>query len=142
MNEVKESRRRVDRTFATIHAHQFIKEEGTWYIHLPEYLARGWRKSDLAMLEGTGKLLNILAQGRNKLDLQLSREPFPGAFMLELVEHCPAPQGGGIYLMEKCRGRSVDLLIWICDIALFVFGDMPEQIYLQPSAGQPNEVDQ
>lgn len=115
----------------SIQTHVFKKEEGRWYIHLPLYLEQGWSKQDLEMVEGADKLLNTIASGRNRVSLRLSTEPFEGADVLELMEHCPAPKGGAVYLLETCHGKDVGSYIWICDIALFVFGDMPEHIYFQ-----------
>jgi hypothetical protein len=109
----------------------FIKEAGQWYIDLPNYQEEGWLKNDLKMTEGARKLLNLIAHGHAKCTLRLSTMPFKGADVLELVELCEAPRGGGIYLMETAHGRQVNAMIWICDIALFVFGDLPQQIYLQ-----------
>jgi hypothetical protein len=109
----------------------FKKEEGRWFIYLPEYLEHGWTKKDLEMVEGAHKLLNTIASGAPKVTLRLSTEPFDGADVLELMEHCPAPKGGAIYLLETCHGREISSFIWICDIALFVFGDLPEHIYVQ-----------
>lgn len=110
--------------------HTFKKEDGHWFIYLPDYLEQGFDKSDLEM-EGAYKLLNTIANGRHKVTLQLSTEPFDGADVLELIEHCDAPKGGAIYLLETCQGREINSFIWVCDIALFVFGDMPDRIYVQ-----------
>ena len=109
----------------------FIKEEKNWQIHIPGYTEQGGNKKDLELPEGTGKLLNMIAQGRKKLTLKLSKEPFQGADELELIEHCGAPKGGAFYLMHTCQGKESGDLIWVCDIALFVFGDMPDHIYVQ-----------
>lgn len=114
-----------------VKTYTFIKEDRRWYIDLPEYLEQGWSKADLEMMEGASKLLNTIAQGKNHVSLRMSTQPFKGADVLELMELCEAPRGGGIYLMELCHGRDVSTFIWICDIALFVFGDLPEQIYVQ-----------
>jgi hypothetical protein len=116
---------------ASIQTHVFKKEEGRWYIDLPEYLAQGWSKRDLEMVEGADKLLNTIANGGKRVTLRLSTEPFEGADALELMDHCEAPKGGAIYLLDTCHGKEIGAFIWICDIALFVFGDMPEYIYFQ-----------
>ena len=63
MSEVKEEMPGRAEKIAAIRTHTFIKEEGTRFIHLLGHLAQGWSKSDLAMVEGTSKLLNSLAQG-------------------------------------------------------------------------------
>jgi hypothetical protein len=120
--------------------HTFIKENGQWLIHLPEYLAQGWSKKDLTMKEGTSKLLNILAQGKASVSLRMSTDPFAGADRLELIEHCDAPGGGAVYLLESCHERNSSTMIWICDIALFVFGDMPEEFYVQQVPGKAKAV--
>ncbi len=116
---------------AHIETHEFKKEEGIWYIHLPQYLAQGWSKKDLEMAEGAEKLLNIIANGRDNVSIRLSTQPFKGADELELMELCEAPSGGAIYLLDTCHGKEIGSFIWVCDIALFVFGDMPENIYFQ-----------
>ncbi|HVG15389.1 MAG TPA: DUF6717 family protein, partial [Chitinophagaceae bacterium] len=102
----------------------FIREGGRWYIYLTAYLNQGWGKQDLELVEGAQKVLNTLSNGAKKLRLNLSLEPFEGANVLELVEHCPAPKGGGIYLYNPSAEHNSNLY-WICDLALFVFGDIP-----------------
>jgi hypothetical protein len=83
------------------------------------------------MAEGAEKLLNTIAGGREIVTLQLSTEVFESADRLELMELCEAPKGGAIYLLDTCHGKEISSFIWICDIALFVFGDMPENIYFR-----------
>lgn len=111
--------------------YSFYKQDGTWNIYLPEYLEQGGSAKDLKMAEGTHTLLNIISAGRQSVTLRLSIQSFEGSDELELIDHCDAPKGGAIYLLKTCNGRPVDNFIWICDIALFVFGDMPERIYVQ-----------
>jgi hypothetical protein len=119
------------KTAEPVQTHIFKKEEGIWYIHLPEYLEQGWSKKELEMAEGAEKLLNTIANGRDRVMLRLSDAPFEGADNLELMEICDAPKGGAVYLLDTCHGKEIGSFIWICDIALFVFGDMPENIYFQ-----------
>lgn len=123
--------KQTETPFEKIQLHVFKKEEGIWYIHLPQYIEQGWSKKDLEMAEGADKLLNTIASGRHRVTLLLSTEPFAGADRLELIEHCKAPKGGAIYLLDTCHGKKIGSQIWVCDIALFVFGDMPENIYFQ-----------
>lgn len=113
------------------HTYTFVKELGVWYIDLPEYLNEGGRKEDLRMRAGTNKLLSLLAPGQKRVTLTIDTAPFADAEVLALVDICEEPQGGAIYLMETCNGREVSTLLWICDIALFVFGDTPERIYFK-----------
>lgn len=108
----------------------FKQEDRRWYIHLAPYLLPGWSKQDLELTEGAHKVLNTLSAGSKKLHLRLSLEQFEGANVLELVEHCPAPKGGGIYLFNPEKEYNSNLY-WICDLALFVFGDIPERIYVK-----------
>lgn len=113
------------------HTYTFVKEDTTWYIDLPDYLAQGGEREDLRLRAGTNRLLKMLAGKSRTVAVTIDSEPFEGAGVLELVDHCPAPRGGAIYLME--RGHEASVLIWICDIALFVFGDMPTRIYFKKS---------
>ena len=111
--------------------YSFLKEGHQWYIELPEYLARGGSKADLQMVEGADVLLDFMANGKKSVTLQLDREPFEGADVLELVELCEAPKGGGYYIMHTFRNYRIEKKIWLCDVTLFVFGDMPERIYIK-----------
>jgi len=111
--------------------YSFVKEDRRWYIDLPAYLAQGGNKADLQMVEGADVLLNFMAHGKKIVTLQLDREPFEGADVLELVELCNAPKGGGYYQMHTFRKQAIEKRIWLCDVTLFVFGDMPERIYIR-----------
>jgi hypothetical protein len=114
----------------------FKQEDNVWYIHLPQFLERGWKEQDLCLAEGARKFLNLLSNGAKNLHLRISTQPLPNAGTLELVEHCEAPRGGAIYLFMPAAGHSQGELFWICDLALFVFGDMPDRIYVQRLPGK------
>ena len=109
----------------------FLKEFKAWYIDLPDYLSQGGQKKDLRMAAGAGKLLTYLARREKKLTITIDTEPFEGAEKLELVELCDQPMGGGYYLLRTCRGRAVNRRMWLCDVTLFIFGDMPECLYVR-----------
>ena len=111
--------------------YSFVKEDRQWYIDLPGYLAHGGNKADLQMVEGADVLLNFMAHGKKIVTLQLDRAPFEGADVLKLVELCDAPKGGGYYIMHTFRKQAIEKRIWLCDVTLFVFGDMPECIYIR-----------
>lgn len=107
----------------------FLKENNRWYIDLPEYIQQGGSKADLEMVAGADEMLDIMARKKKKLIMELDREPFEGADLLELAELCGAPMGGGYYVMHTCKGRPLNKRMWLCDVTLFVFGDMPQKIY-------------
>lgn len=77
------------------------------------------------------KFLNVLSNGAQKLRLRMSLHPQEGAGRLDLVEHCGAPKGGAIYRFTPPAGQANGGLFWICDLALLVFGDLPDRIYVQ-----------
>ena len=81
------------------------------------------------MVEGADTLLNFIANGKKIVTIQMDREAFAGAEMLELVELCEAPKGGGYYFLHTYNKQKIEKRIWLCDVTLFVFGDMPERIY-------------
>jgi hypothetical protein len=117
----------------------FVKEGSQWFIDLPEYLAQGGSKADLQMVEGADELLQFIAGGKKRITLQLDREPFEDADVLELVELCAAPMGGGYYRMHMYRNQRIEKRIWLCDVTLFVFGDMPEHIYFRKIGAKADE---
>lgn len=118
-------------TYPDHRTYTFHKEDNCWYIDLPEYLKQGGNKEDLQLKAGTSKLLKWFARGKEKVTLTIDTEPFDGANTLELTELCDDKRGGAIYLMDTSNGHPSSSLFWICDIALFVFGDMPERIYIR-----------
>jgi hypothetical protein len=46
--------------------HWFIREDSSWFIDLPEYIARGGSKADLEMISGAHKMRDILPAGKMK----------------------------------------------------------------------------
>lgn len=114
---------------ATVYS--FVKEGKQWFIDLPEYLAQGGHKADLQMVEGADDLLDFMAKGKKSVKLQLDTQPFEDADVLELLELCEAPTGGGYYILRTYRNHTLNKQIWLCDVTLFVFGDMPEKIYIK-----------
>lgn len=81
-------------------SYTFVKEEGRWYIYLDNYLGQGWSKQNLELMEGAHQVLNLIANGAKRLHLRLSLKPFEGANLLQLIEHCAAPKGDGIYIFN------------------------------------------
>jgi len=112
-------------------AYTFKKTNYKWFIDLPEYVINGGHQEDLEMKEGAKELLNLLAAGRKVVSLQIDVEPFEGADTLELLRLCEAPKGGGWYSLKTLHHRDFNKEIWLCDVALFIFGDMPEKIYIK-----------
>jgi len=59
--------------------HRFVRESGDWYIDLPEYLEQGGNKGDLQMVSGADTMLNIIAEEKDEVVLQIDtnhlREP-------------------------------------------------------------------
>jgi hypothetical protein len=108
----------------------FLKEEDRWFISLPDYVMKGSGKKN-ELVEGAQTMLNTIARGLNTLSLQLDTQPFEDADSLELIELCEAPRGGGYYRMHTCNGRRINKKMWLCDLMLFVFGDMPEGVYFR-----------
>jgi hypothetical protein len=109
----------------------FYKEDNCWYIDLPGYIKQGGQKEDLQLRSGTDKLLKRFARGQDEVTLTIDTEPFEGADVLELAELRLDEKGGAIYRLETINGHRHVSNFWICDIALFVFGDMPERIYIR-----------
>jgi hypothetical protein len=108
----------------------FTKENGTWYINLQHDL-KIFNKSDFVVLEGSTPLLDFLSNEKKKLTLAIDIIPFDKAFKLSLTQMSESPSGGGYYELSDHRGRVLHEEIWLCDIPLFVFGDMPEHIFLR-----------
>lgn len=122
--------------------HTFNKEQGTWYIDLPEYLEAGLgEKGNLMMVAGADTMLDILCNiygKRGSITLQIDTESFDGGVILlekegmgkdqALLEQYGHPQvdEGGYYRWEVYNNLSV----WLCPVTKYVFdGEYPDKIY-------------
>lgn len=103
--------------------HRFYGEGSGWYIDLPKYLEQGGSKGDLAMVAGKDKDVTI----------QMDILPFVGADELVLTERCSPGMGGGYYFMKSFEEKDVCQRMWLCGVTEFVFGCLPEKIYVKRS---------
>lgn len=111
---------------------RFYKEtdqwfEDKWYIDLPDWTGS---KSDLEMVSGADTMLDIMAEGEREFILALSDTHFEGSDKIEFIRMADDIGNGAYYFMEKYKGIELQLNIWICDVALFVFGEFPEKIFI------------
>ena len=111
--------------------HRFVHEGMGWYIDLPEYLAEGGNKADLEMVSGADTMLDIIAGGKDEVTLQIDTRPFEGSDELLLTELCDPILGGGYYHMKQFGNKKVNKDLWLCDVTRFMFGDIPEKIYIR-----------
>jgi hypothetical protein len=124
----------------TMKTHTFYKENGIWYIDLPEFLESGLgTKSNLMMVGGSDIFLDRLSGHTSQVKVKFSKLPFPGSITqlnrtrlghdesyLDSVGH--AKVDGGAYYMSL----DFNLEIWLCPVTKYVFQeDYPERIYLQ-----------
>ncbi len=99
---------------------------------MPAYLEQGGAKGDLAMVAGADTMLDIIAQGRREVTVTLDTEPFERADELRLVRL--AEGDGGYYFMPSFEGKEVNHEMWLCGVTEFVFGGMPERIFVREEA--------
>ncbi|WP_315815081.1 DUF6717 family protein [Paraflavitalea speifideaquila] len=111
--------------------HTFIKEADQWFIDLPAYLANGGDKGDLQMVAGADTMLDVMSGNQDRVTIELATAPFTGADVLTLQELCDTEIGGGMYMMETFEGKKVMQQMWLCAVTQFVFGYMPEQIFVK-----------
>lgn len=114
-----------------MNTYRFIKEGRDWYVDLPEYLANGGNKGDLQMVEGADKMLDSISEGKNEVFLAIDSVYFTGADELRLIERCDPFVGGGYYNLQIFEGREVNQTMWLCAVTEFVFGDLPERVFIK-----------
>ena len=97
-------------------------EDNRWYVVLPEWTGD---RSDLEMVQGADIFLDIIAKGRTSIKVKISLEPFEESkYTLTFVNH---EGGGGTYHLES---GEFDLTVWLCHVIEFVFGNIPQKIYI------------
>ena len=113
--------------------HRFYRENGGWYIDLPQYIAQGGSKGALAMVAGADTMLDVVAGERKDVTLRMDVKPFEGADEITLAQVCDPSVGGGNYFMKSFEGLEVDRPMWLCGVTEFVFGYLPEKIFVKRS---------
>lgn len=93
----------------------FIKENGTWYIDLPEYIASGGSKASLAMVAGADDLLDEISDNEINASIQLSDEYYTD----ELVRSFTLGYG---YYYNVISSEYQTKKIWLCPVTKYVFG--------------------
>jgi hypothetical protein len=110
--------------------YKFIKTGQDWYIDLPEYIEQGGSAGDLQMIDGADKMLDMMAEGKNSVTLNIAREQFERSDILILTEKCDPYIGGGYYIMKQYEGQEINRTMWLCQVTEFVFGDIPPLIFV------------
>lgn len=107
-------------------SYKFEVNNRRWYVVLPEWTGT---KAELEMVCGADTMLDIIAEGESYVTLTLSLEPFEGAVTLEKIAD-NASAGGADYILKEFGGIQYNLEMWLCDVTSFVFGHLPQTIYL------------
>ena len=108
-----------------------IKEDGKWFIILPEYIEQGGVKQDLELDDDIKILLEKIAKGSSEVSFLASETPFEGADCLVLDEPATASVGGAYYIIKILEGKPLNQRIWLKDLLLLVFEEIPEFIYFK-----------
>jgi hypothetical protein len=120
-----------------VQCYAFIRQNGDWYIDLPEYLSAGGKREDLQMVAGADELLDLYAKEHASVLMHIDMLPFEGADHLHLLEaEGQMTEGGACYTVYSVDGRSLHPQIWLCNVLLFVFGKIPEDIYIKKLSGK------
>ena len=137
---------------------RFYKENGLWYIDLPEFIEGGFgTKANLLMVDGSDQLLDILSGGKNEVTVTFGNYDFSVDRMkntavmrmkseglnqeiLDAVGHAPI-QYGRYYDVDyryahattenNSTNTAGEMVAWLCPVAEWVFGEYPEKIYVQ-----------
>jgi hypothetical protein len=115
--------------------YRFRREGGFWYIEMP--VNNLWSNNKLyRMREGAHRFLNFLSSGFTQIQLRISLSTPGNAGVLELIEHCQTKKGGAIYRYFPADRNCRHTTFWICDFALFIFGDLPDRIFIHQIASK------
>jgi hypothetical protein len=127
---------------------RFYKEDGTWYIDLPEFLEQGFgTKANLMMVGGADTLLDKLSNNGTEATIRFSNRLFRsnmedivltrtdlGYDEAYLKEVGHAPVDDGAYYSVKSNNRNLlNHKLWLCPVTKYVFdGYYPPVIYIEP----------
>ena len=87
--------------------------------------------SEETILEDADHLFELMAQGKGEVMVQVEKEPFHKSAVLKLTSLCTTSPGGGYYQLFNHRGKLILSRLWLCDMPLVLFGDIPEKIFVK-----------
>ena len=108
----------------------FYKEHtGRWYADIPEWPGS---KDELEMVCGADTMLDVYAQGDFKVTLKMDLvEPmYPCDKLIFQSLSAGTEDSGAYYEARTILLMSYSIQIWLCPVTLFVFGEYPENIYV------------
>ena len=127
---------------------RFYKDtDSRWYVDIPDFPGT---KAELEMVEGADTMLAVMSQGEDDVWLTMSdkyikptpmvkmldgSEPdmskynYPEPTMLTKIQDTPEI-GGATYTFDKWNGIEYNYPIWLCEVTEYVFGYLPEVIYV------------
>ena len=122
---------------------RFYKENGIWYIDLPEFLEQGLgTKANLMMVDGADTFLDFLSNNGNEINVEFSHETFEGQTYTLIAQHTGinqellteighAPVNYGMYYNVL---ELDNMQLWLCPVTEYVFGGTyPNKIYVRVS---------
>jgi hypothetical protein len=109
--------------------HTFYRDYEGWFIDLPQYISMGLgSKGNLAMVAGADTMLEILANGDDRITLQIETKDFEGSEgKLTKTGFCPYGENY-LFTSEAIKDHKM----WLCPVTKFVFGGFyPKNIYIK-----------
>lgn len=100
--------------------------ENRWYIDIPAWTGSN---DELEMVSGADTLLDILSQGEGKINLSFSDKSINESIVLKKIKDTPEI-GGALYNLEVYCGIDYNLEIWLCSVTEWIFGYLPNTIYV------------
>ena len=122
----------------------FNKENGIWYIDLPDFLEMGLgTKADLMMVDGADTFLDKLSKNSNAVKVFVSLHSYDGfearisminkgmnQDLLAQKGHAPVDYGA-YYKLDVFNGAQSDHVLWLCPVTEYVFGgNYPDKIWI------------
>src|SRR5690349_15420793 len=108
---------------------EFEKDpNGRWYAVLPQ-----WHhgREALEMVLGADTLCAMLANGKDRVKVEISTENNDGGTVLYLVNIMEYPGSGADYYADIIEGDSFGLDLWLCDVLHWVFNDYPQILWIK-----------
>jgi len=101
----------------------FTKENDQWFTEVPEWTGA---REELEMVCEADTALDIIAQGRSQISLDISEIPSEDTKIFLALNR--EDGGGGWY---DLTGEDMNFEVWLCHVTKFVFdGRLPEKLFI------------
>lgn len=104
---------------------RFYNRDGRWFADVPQYIEAGGTEDDCEMVAGADTWLELLSEGKDSISITIADDEV----LEEKLHLYQKDEAGGTYIAHEYKDKDINLVLWLCNVTLFIFGKFPDIFY-------------